>query len=337
MRESEGETERERGSGREREREGVSEWITVRNRRGGKPRREHLSDREDPRQLYRGNGLGQHANYQHQNWRNRTDITSYYFTRFPDDASEKDLWTLFKLWGDVKEVFISKQRNMRGRRYGFVRFKGVSDKNRLEKQLDSIIFGGLKMYVNLPRYGRAKAIPRNRTPDNGRQGQQQKQKGGAAVAPSSTLRNDASNRTYAEIVATNKQKEGHRRYSSSEHGGQGRSHSTVTLNIPQGPKRWYTDAWVGRLKKIDTFERAEDEITWTLGSDVTPKYLGDDMVILLGLMDMKAEELVNEEADKGTSLFYSLEKWKPEMKPGVRLVWIQCWGLPLDAWDIQYL
>ena len=87
-----------------------------------------------------------------------------------------------------------------------MRFKGVSDKNRLEKQLDSIIFGGLKMYVNLPRYGRAKAIPRNRTPDNGRQGQQQKQKGGAAVAPSSTLRNDASNRTYAEIVATNKQK-----------------------------------------------------------------------------------------------------------------------------------
>lgn len=59
---------REREGVGEREREGVSEWITVRNRRGGKPRREHLSDREDPRQLYRGNGLGQHANYQHQNW-----------------------------------------------------------------------------------------------------------------------------------------------------------------------------------------------------------------------------------------------------------------------------
>lgn len=190
-----------------------------------------------------------------------------------------------------------------------MRFKGVSDKNRLEKQLDSIIIGGLKMYLNLPKYGRAKAIHNRLIADNGRQGQGQKEKGGIAAARSLTLHNAASNGTYAEILATN----------------------------TQGEKKWYTDAWVGRLKKLDTFERAEDEITWTLGSDVMPKYLGDDMVILLGLSDSKAKDIINEETDKGTSLFYSLEKWKPDMKSEVRLVWIQCWGIPIVAWDIGYI
>ncbi|KAH1263979.1 CMP-sialic acid transporter 4 [Glycine max] len=63
-----------------------------------------------------------------------------------------------------------------------------------------------------------------------------------------------------------------------------------------------------------------DNIVKTLGSDVTPKYLGDDMVILLGLSDLKAEVMIKEENDKGSSLFYSLEKWKPEMRPGNRLI-----------------
>ena len=67
---------------------------------------------------------------------------------------EEELWTIFKKWGDVREIFISRQRNKGGRRYGFVRFKGVSDETRLERQLDNIIVGGLKMHVNIPKYGR---------------------------------------------------------------------------------------------------------------------------------------------------------------------------------------
>ena len=56
---------------------------------------------------------------------------------------EKDLWFHFKKWGDVRELFISKKRNKMGRRYGFVRFKGVSDVRALERQLDNLVVGGL--------------------------------------------------------------------------------------------------------------------------------------------------------------------------------------------------
>ena len=97
---------------------------------------------------------GQHNHRNQTNWRDQRGITSYYFTRFADDINEKVLWQHFKRWGDVREVYISKQTNENGRRYGFVRYKDVKDEYRLERQLDSIVVGGLKLYVNLPRFGR---------------------------------------------------------------------------------------------------------------------------------------------------------------------------------------
>ena len=66
------------------------------------------------------------------------------------------MWHHFKKWGDIREIFISKQRNKNGRRYYFVRFKGIEDERKLESQLDNVVIGGLKLYVNLPRYGRQK-------------------------------------------------------------------------------------------------------------------------------------------------------------------------------------
>lgn len=112
--------------------------------------------RVDPRQRYDDTRRGQLHKHQNANWRDRNDITTFYFTRFPEQTTEKELWIHFKQWGEVREVFISKNKNKAGRRYGFVRFKGVQDERRLERNLDNIILGGLKMYVNAPKYGRGK-------------------------------------------------------------------------------------------------------------------------------------------------------------------------------------
>ena len=90
----------------------------------------------------------------HPNWRDKEDITSFYFTNFTDDANEVRLWEKFKTWGDVCEVFIAKRRNKEGRRFGFVRFKGVSDVKILETHLDNIFINDHKLFVNLPKFTR---------------------------------------------------------------------------------------------------------------------------------------------------------------------------------------
>lgn len=67
-----------------------------------------------------------------------------------------------------------------------------------------------------------------------------------------------------------------------------------------------------------------DKLLWNGGEDIKQKYLGDDMLLLVGLVDDRAIQLVKEETDKGSSLFHSLEKWNPQMQIGNRLVWALC-------------
>lgn len=110
--------------------------------------------REDPYRNHAGDRSGQRQSYNQDNWRGRKDIALFYFTRFPEDATEKDLWHHFKKFGDIREIFVSKNRNRNGTRYGFARFKGVEDVYNLERKLDNIVYGGLKMYVNTPKFGR---------------------------------------------------------------------------------------------------------------------------------------------------------------------------------------
>ena len=101
------------------------------------------------------------------NWRDHQDIISIYFSRFANDITEQELWYHFKKWGDVREIFIPKRRNLSGRWYGFVRFKGVHDIPYLAKQLDRIVIGGLKLFVNLPKYGRGCKRRKRRQPKHG--------------------------------------------------------------------------------------------------------------------------------------------------------------------------
>ena len=45
---------------------------------------------------------------------------------------------------------------------------------------------------------------------------------------------------------------------------------------------------------------------------------------------------MNEEDGWG-DLFYSVDKWNPKLRPGYRLTWLQCWGIPLVAWDMHHI
>ena len=161
MRESEREreTEREQESGRDQEssREGENGWVRVKHRTQTKERNSEKV-REDPHRRHAGNRQGQGQSYGRANWRSRKNITSFYFTQFPDDTTEEELWYHFKVFGAVREIFIAKNRNKHGRRFGFVRFEGVENAQKLEWTLDNIVFGGLKMHVNIPKFGRNKVV-----------------------------------------------------------------------------------------------------------------------------------------------------------------------------------
>lgn len=70
---------------------------------------------------------------------------------------------------------------------------------------------------------------------------------------------------------------------------------------------------------------------------IAPKYIGDDLVLLLGLSEEDEEQIMHGGQDRSSPMFYSMEKWSPSLRTGNRLVWVHCWGIPLQAWDKKYI
>jgi len=83
------------------------------------------------------------------------NFTTFFFSNFPVNYGEYDMFKTFQRWARVKEVFISRRLNRWGRILGFVRFFEVRDVRRLEKELDQIYIGKMKLFVNIPKYRRA--------------------------------------------------------------------------------------------------------------------------------------------------------------------------------------
>lgn len=140
-----------------------------------------------------------------------------------------------------------------------MRFRGVFDVRRLERQLDNLIVGGLKLYVNIPKYekGKGRQVERRTEPktqrDDGKQGM---------IAPrQKQLQHRVPSMSYAKALLTNTTTSGQGRNpenASSRHDG---SQPSIHLDIPTGTKQWYSEAWVGRLKNLVTFDIAEDDIS----------------------------------------------------------------------------
>ena len=268
-------------------------------------------------QLKRG---GRNSHYDH-NWRNKADITSFYFTHFPEEVNEELLWWNFKKWGDVREVYIARRLNKEGRRYGFVRFKNVLDAKGLELRLDNIVINECKLFVNLPRFDRPGH--RNELKESVPVGRK-KIIEGSNIGVTHT---GPSRKSYAEAIKGGCQ---------GETKGDEVRRPVIQINLEGEGGSWCEGTWLGKLKKMTEVETLEDRIAWELGYNVETKFLGDDMVLLPGLPDDKAQLIIQSEMDRGDSLFYELKKWSPAIVPNNRVVWLQIWGYPIQVWEMEY-
>ena len=66
---------------------------------------------------------------------NHSRIITTFFTGISDATGAKELYWLFKEYGDIDEVIISGRRDKRGRRIDFTRFLDVDDVRKLVLKL----------------------------------------------------------------------------------------------------------------------------------------------------------------------------------------------------------
>lgn len=188
----------------------------------------------------------------------------------------------------------------------------MEDIHKLERRLDNSIFGGLKMHVNTPKFERAQ-VRKTLSAAKRRECVEQ-----IAMETNSGRQQGAGMKqgSYAEVVMRNVPRPHQRRTSATDDHNTYRSRSSVYLDISLTGQKWLNEAWVGRLKNPALFDRVKDDLLWDIGTNISPKYIGDDMVLLLGLTNDKAKRMIDVESEGGDSLFYSLEKWNPRMRTG---------------------
>ena len=74
-----------------------------------------------------------------------------------------------------------------------------------------------------------------------------------------------------------------------------------------------------------------------MGPRITAISMADDMALLFGLSDNKAAEIIRQEKEQSSSMFYSLLKWNPQLRTETRLVWLRVWGIPVLAWKTDHM
>ena len=92
--------------------------------------------------------------YQNAQGSNSGKKVSFYFTNFPEFPPVFRLRQQFEVCGILTNVFLARQRNSRGRVYGFARFSNVKNIEKLSQALNNIWYGHLRVCAREARFDR---------------------------------------------------------------------------------------------------------------------------------------------------------------------------------------
>jgi RNA recognition motif-containing protein len=96
---------------------------------------------------------------------------SFYVSNFPEEVNVGDLWKIFAHYGSVGDVYIPNKVDKWGKRFAFVKFKGVKKVEELPRSLEDVWSGSYKLWVNRARFDRNNQSPNEDGKFFGRQGE----------------------------------------------------------------------------------------------------------------------------------------------------------------------
>jgi len=227
----------------------------------------------------------------------------------------------------VKEVFIARRLNKWGRRFGVVRFFDVGNAVRLEKELDQIYIGDMKLYVNIPKYRRFEpnasgaSLRENKKPTSSRwQGQESgvlKGRGKREGEEERGLREKKGSKSFAEIVKGGSQQE-----------WKGPIISTQKVILP-----WMKSSAIGQFNEEFDFKPLEEEFLKGGMSMIKVPFLGDKLAMLTPRVGESFEDLTKLNKAWFDSVFDRIDPWTENHVAGHKFVWVRCCGIPIILWS----
>lgn len=244
--------------------------------------------------------------------------TPYFFTNFPDDFGNSEMWKVIYKWGKVWDIYIPKKRDKLGKKYGFVKFKDVNNVKVLEKQLDSIWIGSYRLIVNLAKFDRRQEKVSPTVP---RLGPHFSLQGGNCV------RNGSS---YANVVSVGK--EGTKGTNYKALNAQEKDEwKGLTFNVPEEDMGWLEGTFVGEAHDVESSLHMQDNIHSEGIFSINAVPLGGNFVLLLVVGTEDFLNIAREDNKTLSKLFIEICPWSPDFVVRERLVWVNVAGVPAHA------
>jgi hypothetical protein len=255
--------------------------------------------------------------------------TSFYFTNFPGDVKVMELWGLFSKHGRVGEVYIPRKLDNKGHKFGFVKFKEVTNVRELEERLSNVWWGSFKLRINLSRFNRRArgAKQSNRT---GGGVADTKHKVGYEQGKAAMVENGKS---FKMVLTEQSNKE-----VSGEPVGVRREklqmqQKNIVVDVKEELWNKLCASFVGFLMDEKDADRGREGLVMEGYGWITSTYMGGNMILLSSSTSQLIKEAIGLNMKWWVGWFRSLLEWSPNLFSDRRNVWLSCRGVPLHAWD----
>jgi hypothetical protein len=267
-----------------------------------------------------------------QNSLDSDNLTTFFFTDFPNSFGAKAMLNAFHYYGDIQEVVIPAKRDKGGRRFGFARFYQVSDARRFARELDNLIIGRDKISVNISRYNRFEGTRRqddqreNRKEkgvhqsNEGRLGEGQSHRSIPQYGQQSAPNNKEEKRSYAQVVRRDKQEK----------------RCILSYEAAKEDMERLQKAYIGVVAQAGMSYNIQSAFhsQGYFGVKVTP--LGANLTLLEGQDDGEVKALMEEAKGWLDQWFVEIKPWSPNDIDVERTIWLRVYGVPVHAWNDSF-
>jgi len=101
----------------------------------------------------------------------------------------------------------------------------------------------------------------------------------------------------------------------------------------QNAPPWLAKSFVGKLGGAVDFEKLEEEIVKGGMLMVKVRNLGDDLALVSPAEGVVMEDIVKSNAGWFNNIFSSIKPWSEGREANHRVVWVRCYGVPLQCWS----
>ncbi|KAK9064672.1 hypothetical protein SSX86_016054 [Deinandra increscens subsp. villosa] len=91
-----------------------------------------------------------------------TEAVTFYLADLPNGCSGEYLWRCYQHMGRIADAFVPRRKDWRGRTFGFVRFRGVMDEEKMLERLRTVRVDGARVRVYVSKFGKGDSGRRGR-------------------------------------------------------------------------------------------------------------------------------------------------------------------------------